>query len=201
MPDPVLEAFHAAADAPGEDPTGKPNYISAILAVIDAYDSTLLLGESATHFRSLPDKEARQQAIAAGLREIRTFFGNFGSADVLRHHLKRQIEVEHAKHLFNIAVDTAATHEEMIAAISTYVGTLNQHRQDLIEEWFLSISSPAAMARAAELQADPYTLTLRAIVERPGDSATSRLSQPGSLLTAMTRRTTGSTTSLPSSHP
>jgi hypothetical protein len=170
MSDPILDAFHAAADTPGEDSTGKPNYIDAILAVIDTHAPTLLVGENATHFRALPDGEDRQQAIAKGLHEIKLLFGDFTSIEYLTGHLNRQIAVEYAKHLFINAVDAATAEEEMIAAISTYVGILNQHRQELIDEWSQMIGNPAAVARSAELQIDPYTLTLNAIVGRLDDS-------------------------------
>jgi hypothetical protein len=170
MSDPILDAFHAAAESPGDDSTGKPNYLDAILGVIDAHAPTLLVGESAARFRALPDNEDRQQAIATGLREIRTLFGDFTSVEFLTGNLNRQIEVEYAKHLFINAVDAAATHEEMVAAISAHVTILNQHRQELIDEWAQMIGNPAAVARSAELQIDPYTLTLNAIVGRLDDS-------------------------------
>lgn len=153
----LLAAFNDAADA------------TEVLDAIDTYDASLLEGDSATHFRALPDNAGRQQAIALGVKEIADLFGDFTSVAQLKAALEHQIAVEYAKHQFIGAIDSATTADEMAAAISDYAGTLNADRQALIAEWGAVGGNPAVAARVAALRADDYTKVLAEITAHLGD--------------------------------
>ncbi|NIX78194.1 cadherin domain-containing protein [Microvirga terricola] len=155
----LLAEFNGAADA------------TAILAAIDAHEASLLDGVNAEHFRELPDNAGRQQAIALGVKEIKTLFGNYTTVADLKAALNHQIEVEYAKYQFINAIDAATTAEEMAAAISAHVAVVNEDRQALITEWSAVTGNAAVAARVAELQADSYTTVLKSIAGHLGDAA------------------------------
>ncbi|MDF2811610.1 MAG: hypothetical protein K0S56_2641 [Microvirga sp.] len=153
----LLTAFNDAANE------------TTVLAAIDTYAASLLEGESATHFRALPDDAGRQKAIALGVKEIADLFGDFTSVAQLKAALEHQIAVEYAKYQFIGAIDSATTVEEMADAISTYAGTLNADRQDLIAKWGAVDGNPAVAARVAVLRASDYTRVLAEITAHLGE--------------------------------
>ena len=126
MSDPVLDAFHAAADTPGQDPSGNPSSINAVLSFLQSHASILLDSEHAGHFATMSTDG--QRAIAAGLCESRGLFGNFLLMEFFRSALEKQVQVEYAKHLFVTAINSADRPEAVMAAIDEYVGRLDQWR-------------------------------------------------------------------------
>ncbi|MET0529757.1 MAG: Ig-like domain-containing protein [Microvirga sp.] len=141
-----------------------------ILAAIDAYEDQLLSGEALAHFRELPDDAGRQKAIALGLKEVATLFGDYISLEKLQEELAHQINVEYAKFQFINAIDNATDVLEMAEAIEDYVELLSDERQALIADWEKVVGNEAVAARVAVLKADDYTKVLKQIVTRLGQS-------------------------------
>ncbi len=81
--------------------------------------------------------------------------------------MEQQIAVEHAKFVFISAVDGAGDAAAMAVALAQ-VATLNADRQALINEWSAS-SDPDAVARAADLADDAYTIVLKEIASHLTD--------------------------------
>jgi VCBS repeat-containing protein len=167
----LLEAFHTAAKTPGQGGNGKDLYIAEVLEVIKENAATLLEGTFATQFNAMPPGQGRHQAIAIGLREIIDLFEDFDSVAALKTALNRQIEVEHAKHVFINALDGATTPEGMAAAIKSTVELVNDHRQDLINEWDAIEGNDALDNRVTALKADSYTKALAEIATHVDDAA------------------------------
>ncbi|MBB4039986.1 VCBS repeat-containing protein [Microvirga flocculans] len=138
------------------------------LAAIKANAQTLLSAEAIAKLDALPDNAGREQAIGLGVNEFKALFGNFGTIETLKLTVERQIEVEHAKFKFITALDAATTAQEMTAAIQETIEIVNQHRQELISE-LLASGVPAAVARAAELQATAFTTIMSQTVSHLGD--------------------------------
>ncbi len=143
----------------------------SILGAIDrAIEDGVLSGEAVALFRELPDNAGRQKAVALGLQEIATLFGDFTSLADLQAAFAHQVQVEHAKFQFINAIDNAADATAMAAALEEYVELLNAHRQALIAEWDAVEGNEAVAARVAALKADEYTIVLKQIVTRLGQS-------------------------------
>ena len=173
----LLDDFKTAAETQGQDENGKYLYIDAILAFIGENAEELLVGDTAGLFNSLPAGGGRQQAIAIGLREIKNLFGDFADPSVLITALGRQVEVEYHKAQLINSIDGAREPENLEqeaalvkAAIGTYLGQVNGDRQDLIDEWNDATQPLAVQARAAELEAQLFTVSLKALHARMDDA-------------------------------
>lgn len=153
----IIDAFNNAADW------------AATLTAIKDNSVDLLDQDHLGKLNTLPDGGGREKAIGLGVREIRTLFGDFASIDDIKAAVAMQIDVEYAKYEFITALDTATTAAEMTDAILDTIELVNQHRQDLIEEWSTS-SDPDAVARAADLADDDFTTVLAEIVSHLNDT-------------------------------
>ncbi|MBL0402999.1 cadherin-like domain-containing protein [Microvirga aerilata] len=153
----LLAAFNDAADW------------SAVLAAIDDNGSTVLDASSAAILQILPDGGEREEAIGRGINEIRDLFGNFGTVGAVREAVLQQIAVEHAKHMFFEAINTAGDASSMAQALGE-VATLSLHRQAQIELWSNS-TDPEVVARVEALKAAAYTRVLNEIHARLDDAA------------------------------
>lgn len=166
----IIPALDAAMDA--IDPVYAFNSATTadeMLAAIKAHYETLL--DDTTDFDGIPDGSGRQKAVASGVVEIKTFFGDFASAEEATEALAHQASVEYNKYVFIQAIDNAADAAGIAAALVEYVGTLNDQRQDLIAEWGAVEGNAALAARVAELRADIYTKALKAVADRLGNEA------------------------------
>jgi VCBS repeat-containing protein len=141
-----------------------------VLALIKNNTATLLDADALAKLTSLPDGGGREQAIGLGVIEIKTLFGDFASIDDIKAAVGMQIDVEYAKFEFITALDAATTAAEMTNAILDSIELVNQHRQDLIEEWSNS-GDPDAEARAADLADDDFTTVLAEIVSHLDEPA------------------------------
>ncbi len=138
------------------------------LAAIKANAAALgLSADSLTKLADLPDNGGREQAIGLGVNEIKALFGHFDSVADIKVAVEQQIAVEHAKFVFISAVDGAGDAAAMAVALAQ-VATLNADRQALINEWSTS-SDPDAVARAADLADDAYTIVLQEIASHLTD--------------------------------
>ncbi len=138
------------------------------LAAIKANAAALgLSADSLTKLADLPDNGGREQAIGLGVNEIKDLFGHFNSVADIKVAVEQQIAVEHAKFVFISAVDGAGDAAAMAVALAQ-VATLNADRQALINEWSAS-SDPDAVARAADLADDAYTIVLKEIASHLTD--------------------------------
>ncbi|MBJ6124932.1 Ig-like domain-containing protein [Microvirga splendida] len=157
--DAVVVAFNEA-DTPTE-----------VLAAIKDNASILLGTDHVLKLDELPDNQGREVAIGLGILEIKTLFNDFASLDSIVAEVRRQIDVEHAKYVFINALDAATTDEGMAAAIKSTVELVNDHRQDLINEWDAIEGNDALDARVTALKADPYTKALAEIATHVNDAA------------------------------
>ncbi|MBM6580377.1 VCBS domain-containing protein [Microvirga sp. BT689] len=132
------------------------------LAAIKGNTSALLDAARLSKLNFLPDDGDLEQAIGLGVIEIKTLFGSFTSIDEIKAVAGRQIDVEHAKHEFVVAIGNANTVDDMRLAFEQ-AQRLHDDRQSLIQEWS-SNDDPVIKAHAAQLDADAYTLVLRNLV-------------------------------------
>jgi VCBS repeat-containing protein len=142
----------------------------AALALIKSNAATLLDADVLAKLTTLPDGGGREKAIGLGVLEIKTLFGDFTTIDDIKAAVDLQIEVEYAKYECITALDAATTAAEMTDAILDTIELVNQHRQDLIEEWSNS-GDPDAEARATDLADDDFTTVLAEIVSHLGEMA------------------------------
>lgn len=152
----IIDAFNNAADW------------AQTLAAIKDNSGDLLDQDHLDKLNTLPDGGGREKAIGLGVHEIRTLFGDFASIDDIKAAVDMQIDVEYAKFEFITALDAATTAAEMTAAILDTIELVNQHRQDLIVEWYTS-GDLDAIARADDLADDAFTTVLAEIVSHLGD--------------------------------
>jgi hypothetical protein len=135
-----------------------------MLNILKAHASDVFTDITAAAFDILPDGKGREGAIANGVYEHIQLFGSFTSIGQIKSVVEFHAETELAKHEFIGAVRNAKTQEEMLAAMELGKG-LSQDRQDLIDEWSAANAPQAAKDRAVELQSDPYTKQLQALVD------------------------------------
>ncbi|QRM31158.1 Ig-like domain-containing protein [Microvirga sp. VF16] len=155
----LIDAFNAAT-----------TWQQALAAIKnEEYASLLLEDTHRAKLNQLPDDAGREQAIGLGVTEIKTLFGDFTTVDEIRSAVQKQIDVEYAKFEVIEGVRTANGVGEMRDALNL-VPILNEHRQNLIEEWSAS-EIEAVQARVAALEAEEYTLVLKEIASRAGGGA------------------------------
>ena len=137
------------------------------LAAIKGNTSALLDATRLGKLDLLPNDGEHEQAIGLGVIEIKTLFGSFTSIDEIKAVVGRQIDVEHAKHEFVVTIGNANTVDDMRLAFEQ-AQRLYDDRQSLIQEWS-SNDDPVIKARAAQLDADAYTVVLRNLVSHLND--------------------------------
>jgi hypothetical protein len=137
------------------------------LAAIKGNTSALLDATRLGKLDLLPDDGDHEQAIGLGVIEIKTLFGSFTSVCGIKAVVERQIDVEYAKHEFVIAIGNANTVEDMRLTFEQ-AQRLYDDRQSLIQAWS-SNDDPVIRARAAQLDADAYTVVLRKLVSHLND--------------------------------
>jgi VCBS repeat-containing protein len=157
MPDAVIAAFNDAETW------------HEALAAIESSAAALLDDSHLERFNALLVDADREQAIGASVNEIKSLFGDFTSVPQIKAVVERQIDIEYAKHEFVQVVRTANSYEDLRIALGR-VQLLHDDREAIIQEWSSS-DDQAVRKRAAELAAEPYTLTLRKIAARLGDGA------------------------------
>lgn len=168
----LLAAFKVAAETPGKDENGKDLYVAEILDLIIENKQDFLVGENGADFDKLDLRGGRQEAIAMGLHELKDFFGDFEDFGDLTDALDRQIVVEFAKHEFIVNVRSARSEnpaKDLVDVLQEHILVLNDHRQDLIEEWSAVQNNDKVAARVAQLKAENYTLRLEALNARLND--------------------------------
>jgi Ca2+-binding RTX toxin-like protein len=143
------------------------------IAAIKYHAATLELSDEALgHLTELPDGGGREKAIGLGVNEIRDLFGDFISEAQIKTAVEKQISVEFAKHEFIKAFAEATTAGAVVDVLTGPVlKNVNDDRQELIAEWSLS-TLPAVQKRVAELKSDHYTVALKALYDRLGDTET-----------------------------
>jgi hypothetical protein len=157
MSDAIVEAFNDAGTW------------NDVLTAIQSNATALLDDLYPWKFSFLVTDADRKQALGLSINEIKTLFGNFTSFSKVEAVVKRQIDVEFAKYEFVLTFDTASTAEEIRTSLGQ-VQLLHDDRESIIREWS-SNDDPAIKARAAELEAEPYTIVLRKIATHLGDGA------------------------------
>jgi Ca2+-binding RTX toxin-like protein len=129
----------------------------------------------------LLDDGGREEAIAKGVNEIRDLFGDFETVTEIKAAVTMQIEVEHAKQVFIDTINHARSAEDLKAVLKSQLDIVNQHRQDLIDDWS-DETDPAIIARVAELKADTYTIWLEQLTAQLNNDA------DGAFLTALSAK-------------
>lgn len=143
-----------------------------VLAAITEHKATLLDNAGQAEYAYIPSPSGRQTAVADGILEIRTYFGDFTEA-TLAQAVAHQVNVEYNKQVFIDDINTARGDEaaaDLAEILLAQVGTLNDQRQALIAEWGAVENNAPLAARVAELKADPYTIILKALDARLDDA-------------------------------
>ncbi len=157
MSDAIVAAFNDAATW------------DQVLAAVESNAAALLDPTRIENLGFLKNDPDRERALGLGVLEIKTLFGNFMSVSEIKAILERQIDVEYAKYEFVFYFGAANSVEDMRTALDK-VQLLYNDREALIQEWS-SRDDPAIKTRAAELEAEPYTIVLRKIAAHLGDGA------------------------------
>jgi VCBS repeat-containing protein len=141
--------------------------IGTLIGVIEAHAAEILEADDLANYDALPDGGGRQGAVADGVKEIAELFGDFTFTTVadIKAALTLHVTMEFNKQSFIQALDGATDIASMVGAIESTLGIVNNDRQALIEDWGTS-DIDAVKDRVAELQADEYTLVLKAISAR-----------------------------------
>jgi VCBS repeat-containing protein len=155
MPDTIVEAFNGAGTW------------DQVMAAIKSNAGALLDEDYFWKLGLLVTDADRQQALGLSIKEIKTLFGNFTSASEIEVVVRRQIDVEFAKYLFVSPFREPEAAGDIRGALEL-VELLHKDRQDVIQAWSSS-ADPAVRERAAELDAEPYTIVLREIASHLGD--------------------------------
>jgi hypothetical protein len=154
MSDAVIKAFNDA------------DTWEEVLLAIES-NAEALLDDDRSWKRSLLVTDAdRQEALGLSIHEIKILFGDFASLSHIMAVVTRQIDIEFAKYQFVSAFRELEAGG--IRGALELVELLYKDRQDVIQAWSSS-ADPAVRERAAELDAEPYTIVLREIASHLGD--------------------------------